>query len=358
MFVDEKPLLNSEIPKKGPEPEKQKLRNLGFYRSHLKPHLDAKVFSLNPARLIGFFICSTIAVAGFVAIVSLNPIWPLKLLLGIVIGLVCGIQGFLTHELLHGAITKNQRLQNFLGFFGLMPFLISPTYWRFVHNRLHHAKTQQTLRDPDAFPTLRIYKNSRFVQTIFPFTPGSGHKRSFFYFFFWLSFHEFVAQIYLRFRNGVFDEMNHRRVTIELSLQILILAGLLFLAGPSNWFWVMIVPLATQNYLLMSYISTNHNLSPLTSENDPLVNSLTVTNHPVIEWLTLNFGYHVEHHLFPAMSSKYAKVIHNELKKRFPEDYKFMPKAQAMRELYRTARIYKNSTTLIHPKTLKTSNTL
>lgn len=334
------------------------VRNIGYYRRELMPHLGPEVFKPNLDRLVWFFVCATAGLSAFFAIVILNPAWPIKIALGIFIGICNGIIGFATHELLHGSVTKSERLQSIFGFFGLMPYVISPTYWKYVHNRLHHGKTQQTIRDPDAFPTLRIYKNSKFVQAIFPFTPGSGRKRSYLYFFFWLSFHEFVAQIYLRFRNGIFDAMNHRRVTIELSSQILILGALLWIAGPSNWLYVMILPIAAQNYMLMSYISTNHNLSPLTSDNDPLVNSLTVTSHPVIEFFTLNFGYHVEHHLFPTVSAKHAKKIHKELVSKFPDTYKFMPKGEAMKKLYQTARIYKNSTTLIHPETLHTFDTI
>lgn len=340
------------------QPTTTELRSIGFYRREILPRLGPEVFETNAGRL-GFFTVGALgSVAAFWAIVALNPAWPIKLLLGITIGLCNGILGFVTHELLHGSVVKNQRLQTFLGFFGLLPYLISPTYWRYVHNRLHHGKTQQTIRDPDAFPTMRVFKSSKFVQAIFPFTPGSGHKRSYFYFFFWLSFHEFVAQIYMRFRNGIFDAMNHRRVTWELSAQVAIVFALMAIAGPSNWLWVVILPIAGQNYLLMSYISTNHNLSPLTSENDPLVNSLTVTNHPVIEFLTLNFGYHIEHHLFPTVSGKHAKKIHRELVKAFPDTYKQMPKWEAMKALYATARIYKNSTTLINPETLQTYDTI
>jgi fatty acid desaturase len=125
------------------------------------------------------------------------------------------------------------------------------------------------------------------------------------------------------------------------------------IAGPANWLWVVVLPIAVQNYMLMSYISTNHNLSPLTSENDPLVNSLTVTNHPVLEYFSLNFGYHVEHHLFPTVSSKYAKKIHQELIRKFPDTYMFMPKWKAIKALYSTSRIYKNANTLINPKTMQ-----
>lgn len=334
------------------------LRSIAYYRKELMPHLGKDIFLANPIRLIGFVVCGFGALGAFLAITFLNPAWYIKLVLGLFIGFNTGILGFLTHELLHGAITRNQRLQNIFGFLGLMPYLISPTYWKFIHNKLHHNDTQRTIKDPDAFPILKIYKHSRFVQAIFPFTPGSGHKRSYFYFFFWLSFHEFVAQIYHRFRNGIFKDLDHKRVTIELSCQLLILGTALIIAGPSNWLWVLVIPVATQNYMLMSYIATNHNLSPLTSENDPLVNSLTVTNHHIFEWFSLDFGYHVEHHLFPTISSKHSKKIHNVLKEKFPNEYKYMPKWKAIKLLYSTARIYKNPTTLFNPENLKEYKTI
>ena len=360
MFQEKTDVLDTPSDETAPESTsvKKEIRSIGFYRREIMPRLAPEVFEVNFGRLVFFGLAAIGSLGAFYAIVFLNPTWPIKLLLGVMIGMCNGIIGFVVHELLHGSVVKNPKLQTFLGFFGLMPYVISPTYWKFVHNRLHHGKTQQTIRDPDAFPTLRVYKSSKFVQAIFPFTPGSGYKRSYFYFFFWLSFHEFVAQIYLRFRNGVFDAMDHRRVTIELSAQIAILVTMLLVAGPSNWIWVMVIPIAIQNYSLMSYISTNHNLSPLTSDNDPLMNSLTVTNHPALEFMTLNFGYHVEHHLFPTVSGKHAKLIHRELVRSFPDTYKHMPKWQAMKALYATARIYKNSKTLIHPETLHTFDTI
>ncbi len=340
------------------ESNSKELKNIGYYRREVMPLLSAEIFQMDPLRLVWFGACCVVAVVGFYSIVALDLPWFAKLAIGILIGFANGILGFVTHELLHGSIIKNERAQNVLGFFGLMPFLISPTYWRFVHNRLHHGKTQQTIRDPDAFPTLRIYKSSKFVQTIFPYTPGSGHKRSVLYFFFWLSFHEFVAQVYLRFRNGVFDGMNHRRVSIELGLQVAIMATAAIYAGPSNWLWVVVLPIAAQNYLLVSHIATNHNLSPLTSENDPLVNSLTVTNHPIVEFFTLNFGYHVEHHLFPTVSPRHAKKIHAALLKKFPDSFKVMTKWKAMKALYSTPRIYKSANVLIHPETMQTVDTI
>lgn len=333
-------------------------RSFAQYRAALSASLGPEVFKPNPARMIWYFCCMMIGLGSFAAVVTLNPAWPMKLAFGIMIGLCNGLLGFICHEIAHGSVLKSRKLQNFFDFFGMIPYLVSPTYWKFSHNRLHHANAQRLIEDPDAFPNLRIFRASKFMRFMFPFTPGSGHKRSVLYFFFWFSFHNIVSQLYLRFRNRIFNGMDHKRVTIELSGQIVIVAGLAYIAGPANWFWLFAIPLAVQNYMLMSYISTNHNLSPLTSVNDPLVNSLSVTNFRIFEWFHLNFGYHVEHHLYPTVNPKHAKAIHYELVRQFPEVYKIMPKWKAMRALYRTARIYKNAHELIHPETMKTFPTI
>ena len=98
-----------------------------------------------------------------------------------------------------------------------------------------------------------------------------------------------------------------------------------------------------------------HNVVPLTNDNDPLVNSVTVTNHPAIEFLTLNFGYHVEHHIFPPVSSRHARKWHEAIKSEWPEKFQVTPKWRAMLDLYLTPRIYKNTSTLINPRTQKTA---
>ncbi len=326
-------------------------RNLLFYRAELTKSLDPEIFKPNPWRLLGFGFSIVVALACAATIVQLNPIWPVKLILGVVLGLATGILAFITHELSHGSIIKNPRWQHILSFFGLIPFFLSPTYWAYSHNRLHHGKAQKLIEDPDAFPTLRIFKASKFMQFMFPYTPGSGHKRSLLYFFFWFSFHNIVAQVYMRFRNRGFDQMNHRLMTLEFVAQLMIGAAYLVYLGPSNWLWGFILPLMVQNYLLMSYIATNHNLSPLTSVNDPLANTLSVSNPRWIEFLNVNFGYHVEHHIFPTVNGVHAKVIHKQLLKDFPDDYKIMPKWKAIQALYRTPRIYKNAHQLVHPET-------
>lgn len=336
----------------------QQLRPISFYVQHLRHLIPAEMWVPNNKRLLWFFSYFAVAVTSLVVIKNINPSLPIKLLLSIMAGLSFGALAFFAHEALHGSVVRNRKAQDILGFIGFMPFFISPTFWRLWHNRLHHGNTQAIITDPDAFPTLKIFKHSKFMRFMYPFTPGSGHKRSYLYFFFWFSFHILVAQFYLRFRNKQFDGLNHKRVTLEMSAQIIIWMALLYWLGPANLVWTFVIPFMLQNYLTMSYVSTNHNLNPLTRTNDPLVNSLSVTNHPILEWLHLNFGYHVEHHIFPAINGKHAKDISHILKSEFGPAYLIMEKTQAMKLLYQTARIYKNSKTLIHPKTLETFDCL
>lgn len=336
----------------------ENLKPQSFYAQTLYKKLPPEVFE--PVLLRFLWMIGYMAVAAALALgIKYGDFhWTIKALFGVGLGLCYGPLGFLAHELMHGSITRNRKTQNFFGFFCFMPFFISPTFWRFWHNQLHHGKTQAIIADPDAFPTLKIFKHSRFMQAMFPYTPGSGHKRSYTYLFFWFSFHVFVAQVYLRFRNSLYDTLNHRRVSLELGGQILVWLAILTFLGPENLLWTFVIPFLTQNYFVMSYIATNHNLSPLTKINDPLVNSLTVTNPAWMEFLHLDFGYHVEHHIFPTINGLHAKKIHRLLKEEFPERFQVMPKFKAVRLLYQTARIYKNSSTLIHPKTLQTYTTL
>ena len=254
---------------------------------------------------------------------------------------------------MHGSVVKNQTLQNIIGAICLAPYLISPTYWRFWHNNLHHGNTQLILKDPDAFPILSVYKRSKFMRIVFELAPGSKNPLSYLYFFYWFSFQSFLNQAYHRFGNKMWSTMNHSKVTREFFFVCLIAAAYCYWVGSENIIWLIFIPLAVQNYIVLSYISTNHNISPLTKINDPLENSLTVTNNSFWDFLHSNFGYHVEHHIFPRVSSAHAKKIHEVLKTTYPQKYKYMPKWKAIKYLYSTPRIYNNSSQLIHPKTEK-----
>jgi fatty acid desaturase len=104
------------------------------------------------------------------------------------------------------------------------------------------------------------------------------------------------------------------------------------------------------NSIIMSLILSNHSLSPHTDVNDPLINSLSVSGARLFEWLTLGFGYHVEHHLFPAMSGRHGRELRDVVQSLWPERYQSMPYLRALRLIHRSPRVYRTSTTLTDPR--------
>ena len=336
----------------------EELKALTFYQQELKRLIPEKMLKRTPGRVV--YMLSFLAMnAGLIYLVMyVNPAWYWKLLCAILRGQINAGLAFFAHETLHGSIFKNRYLQDFIGFIGFSPFLVSPSYWRFWHNYLHHGNTQQIFKDPDAFPTISVYKRSKFMQVVFNLSPGSKHPLSYFYFFYWFSFQAILNQTLMRFKNKMWDKMDHAKVTKEFISVAILAAGYLYFVGLGNLLWLIVIPVFVQNYVVLSYISTNHNLSPLTKINDPLENSLTVTTNPLFDLIHMNFGYHVEHHLFPRISGKHAKKLHKILKSEYPEKYKYMQKWKALRNLYQTPRLYKNSKELINPKTMETYPTI
>lgn len=354
-FVVPAPLLIAKPTKADLESE---LTALTFYQQELKKHLPEEIFKRAPTQalyMVGFL---AINISLIYLVVHFNPAWYLKLVAAFMIGQFNAGLAFVAHDTLHGQVVKTAWLQQLIGSIGFAPFLVSATYWRFWHNSLHHGHTQLIYKDPDAFPTLSVYKRSKFMRAVFDLAPGSKKPLSFLYFFYWFSFQSVLNQSYMRFRNKMWANMNHKKVTREFVPLCVMAAAYLYWVGFENLVWLVLIPLAVQNYVILSYILTNHNISPLTKINDPLENTLTVTTNPFFDFIHLNFGYHVEHHLFPRVSSRHNKKIHRLLKEMYPGKYKSMPKWKALKYLYQTPRLYKNSNELIHPKTLKTYPTI
>jgi len=78
-------------------------------------------------------------------------------------------------------------------------------------------------------------------------------------------------------------------------------------AGVLVFGWLL--PLGIGSAVVMGYIVTNHGLSSMTDVNDPMVNSLSVTVPRWFSVYSLQFGLHVEHHLFPTVSGRHAPRI-------------------------------------------------
>jgi fatty acid desaturase len=108
----------------------------------------------------------------------------------------------------------------------------------------------------------------------------------------------------------------------------------------------------------MSYIATNHFLNPLTDVNDPLANTLSVTSPRWLERLHLEFGYHVEHHVYPTMSGRHAPRVRDVMVARYGDRYLHMPHGRALRLLYTRPKVHGTHDTLVDPRTLETYRAL
>jgi fatty acid desaturase len=274
---------------------------------------------------------------------------PYQLALSLLIGASFAGLTFVGHEALHGAIVRSRPGRRLVGWLGFLPFAVSPRLWEAWHNRVHHGHTNHPGIDPDAYPTLAEYSASRSLQRVTDWlSPGRGRAAgviSLLVGFSVQSTHMLVAAR----RQKFLSRREYGIALFESGTSWLLIAGLACAIGPLPFLLAFGLPLLVGNSIIMSLILTNHSLSPHTDVNDPLINSLSVSGPRVLEWLTLGFGFHVEHHLFPAMSGRHARELRSIVRARWPERYQGMPYLRALWLLHRSPRVYRNDTTLVDP---------
>jgi fatty acid desaturase len=269
-------------------------------------------------------------------------------LLSLVIGMSFAGLTFLGHETLHGAIVRGPRMRYLVGWLGFSPFVVSPRLWLAWHNRVHHGNTQHEGKDPDAYPTLREYRQSRAIRLATLIAPGLRRLRGASTPLIGFSVQS-AHMLFAARAQGFLSAKERAYAVAETLLGVGLWTTLAVATGGLVFLFAFVLPLLVANAIVMGFILTNHSLSPLTQINDPLLNSLTVTTPRLVEWLTLGFGYHVEHHLFPAMSARHAPEVRAVLRAQYPEKYQSMPLLRATAALHSGARIYKDASTLIDP---------
>jgi fatty acid desaturase len=331
-----------------------KSRTISSYASELRPLLAKTAFLPArsrllwlPAHLVAITGCMTAIAGGWLG-------WPLSL----VIGASFAGMTFVAHEALHGALVRGKRLRRLVGWLGFVPFAVSPRLWEAWHNRTHHGNTNRAGVDPDAYPTLQEYRENRAVRRVTDwFSPGRSRLSGALSLLIGFSVQSGHVLVKAR-KNGMLSAAEHRKAWLESGASLAIWVALAVMLGPAQFLLAFFIPLLVANTIVMSFILTNHSLSPHTVVNDPLVNSLTVTGPRFLEWLTLGFGYHVEHHLFPAMSGRHALSVRRLLVHRWPERYQSLPYFTALSALHRSPRVYQDATTLLDPRTGQLTSTL
>ena len=319
------------------------------YVRQIRPHLKRGAFQPARGRLGWLPVHLAVVTLCISALQQRWLPWLAAPLLSLIIGMSFAGLTFLGHETLHGAIVRGPKLRYLVGWLGFSPFLVSPRLWVAWHNRVHHGNTQRIGKDPDAYPTLREYRQSRAIRLAMLVAPGLRRLRGAstpLIGFSVQSAHMLVAARARGFLSG-----KEQMIAIaETLLGVALWTSLAVVTGGLVFVFAFLLPLLVANAIVMSFILTNHSLSPLTEINDPLLNSLSVTCPQLVEWLTLGFGYHVEHHLFPAMSARHAPEVRALLRAHYPERYQSMPLLHATLALHGSGRVYKDATTLVDPR--------
>jgi fatty acid desaturase len=328
------------------------------YARAVRPHLPAEIFQPAPARLAWLPLHLAIIVGLGAVVVAAQPAWYVALACALLAGHSWACLGFLAHEVLHHAVVRQRGLERLVGYCGLLIFCLSPTLWNAWHNQQHHGNTGSPGADPDHFGTLHSWQASAVDRAVVSVAPGSRRKRSALFLFVTFTAHSATVLLSHSRRDDYYARISRRTVYLETAAMLAFWLAVLLAVGAWSFLFVGVIPALIANAVAMSYIATNHFLNPLTTMNDPLVNSLSVRGPRWLERLHLNFGYHVEHHIFPTVSGRHAPLVRAALRRLYGDRYLSLPHGEALRLLYTRPKVHASHDTLIDPRSGRVFNAL
>ncbi|MBI4292370.1 MAG: acyl-CoA desaturase [Betaproteobacteria bacterium] len=318
-------------------------------RQQIRGELPRKAFAPQPIRAVtALAIASAIAIGSAVLVLAPMPAFA-AVLLSVLCGCAYGSLFFLGHEAGHGAIVRSRTMQDLLMWAAFAIFMLSPALWRVWHNKVHHQHTNRATHDPDNFDSLDSYYESAAVRLVAALTPGSGRWLSLFYLPTWFTI---VCQAILwrqSRRCQGFESLNRRRAAAESGAMAAFWCCLGFQLGLWSSLLVIVIPMLVANTVVMSNTVTNHFLNPLVDDEDQLATSMGVTTHPWLDLIHFNFSHHAEHHLFPAMSSKYYPLVRAKLRQYAGERFVTPPHWKALLMVFRTPRFHVGKDVLVDP---------
>lgn len=327
------------------------LQSISDYARALRPALPPEVFQPAPGRLLWLALHAGIAALGIGVIATGVLSMPLAALLSLPIGLAFAGMAFVAHEALHGAIVRDSRLRLLVGGLGFLPFLISPRHWVGWHNRLHHGHTTIPGRDPDMYPTLERYRENRGARFTDRLSFGGRRLLGVVSLLIGLVVQSMEVLLSSGPRAAYLSPRQRTLALVETAAAIVFWAGLAAWLGIEVFLFGWLLPLAIGSVVVMAHIVTNHSLSRMTEVNDPLANSLSVTVPRWFSIYTLQFGLHVEHHMFPSVSGRHTPYVRELIREHWGERYRSMPLTAALHRMFITGRVYKDATTLCDPLT-------
>jgi fatty acid desaturase len=238
---------------------------------------------------------------------------------------------FVLHELCHGALLPPGPMRRIASAVAAFPLLLQPTFWTAVHN--HHHRFTNHEQD---------YDRRRFA--------GDSEVNGI--------FHEFtnplialtligsVQLVYscqlIHFLAGRFSlPVQRRQVLTELAVGGLCTVGVSWLMG-----WQLLLcgwlPCAAAGFFLQSlYLVSNHLTRPMATHADSLGTGVSVRLFR--GWSHMDFGRHVEHHLFPHVSANQLVPVTAGLREHYATRFQERTLLATMRRLFQLPGYYLTS---------------
>jgi fatty acid desaturase len=134
-----------------------------------------------------------------------------------------------------------------------------------------------------------------------------------------------------------FSRRERLRIAFETTIMVGYQVGLGMWFGSSDWIWMGLTPSLLGAFLGMFYINTQHHTRPLLETNDPIGSSASVKLPRFFEILHMNFGHHVEHHIFPGMDNHYYPLMTPDLKRLLGPEYNEVSFVEAYRIMFKSS---------------------
>ncbi len=318
----------------------------------LRARLGRDVFQPATSRLL--WVPFYLSIIAFCVVLTLKilsgwgTMWAIPLLT-VTLGLAYGGLAYVAHETLHGGITRTRWLRSVIGWIGFAPVLVSPTLWVAWHNRIHHRNANVVGVDPDAYPTMDQYKTELGTRLMVDLgSPRKGQRAGIFAFVIGFTIQSLHMLVVAK-KRGYLKASLQFRGYCEATVAIALALSVGFFFGWLAFVVIYFIPMLIANVMVMASILTNHSLSSLADEDDPLMTCLSLTVPRWFRIYTLGFCYHVEHHFFPTMSHRFAPQVHDVIMQLYPERYRCIPIGQALRLLFSTPRVYQSHDVLVDP---------
>jgi fatty acid desaturase len=333
----------------------------GFARE-LRQLLPAEAFEPDRTLLPLSAINGAILLLGWLMADRLDqwpPLWlPLWLPFALIMGNSVFVLGLSMHDLLHGSAVRGPERRRLVALLGFSMSWMTPTLWQAVHNREHHQHTNG-LTDPDRAYLEAQPRNwgKRLFQLIAPSLEVSPLGLALGMSSAWALHHFRTTCSVLLFNTGDtrfgpaplrVSGRERRRIALELLAVIGLHAAVVIWldAQPLKLLLGYFLPLWCAYAMAMAYIYTNHMLSPLREDNDPLLTSVSLKLPAFLDCLHGNFSHHSEHHVFPGLNGRFLPLVRQLLLQHHLDRYRLLSGTQAWRLLLSTPRLYRDAGTL------------